>query len=189
MERVKLGDVEFSVVTFENAIDSARVTSHQVESGQSVSDHVEQLPYIINIRGQMVGEKAFPNLQLLRKYQKAGQPLQYIGRNSDKNMIIVEMDKEHGLENRTGFQFDITLQQVRIAAAKTFELTIVEPKVATAVKPETSTGPTQATPYPSMLTTPPGAPILTNRLRLAVDTFGYKPPELPRTHGGKGGKF
>lgn len=139
MRRVKLGDIEFDVIESENPRDSATVTDKPVESGQDVSDHVKQNPSIINIRGQMT-EGAADKLQVLKKYQKEGTLLKYVGRNVYPNMVIEEIDREHGTRNRQGFQFNIRLKQVRIATAKEVEINMANPKEATKVKPVTNKG-------------------------------------------------
>ena len=139
MRRVKLGDVEFDVIESENPKDSVTVTDKPVESGQDVSDHVKQNSSIINIRGQMT-EDAADKLQILKRYQKDGELLKYVGRNIYSNMVIEELDREHGVTNRNGFQFSIKLKQVRIATAKEIEIKMANPKAATKVKPVTNKG-------------------------------------------------
>ena len=139
MRRVKLGDIEFDVIESENPKDSVTVTDKSVERGQDVSDHVKQNPSIINLRGQMT-EDAVDKLQVLKKYQKEGTLLKYVGRNVYPNMVIEEIDREHGTRNRLGFQFNIKLKQVRIATAKEVEINIASPKDATKVKPVTNKG-------------------------------------------------
>ncbi|HSH51253.1 MAG TPA: hypothetical protein VK982_05985 [Bacteroidales bacterium] len=146
MRRVKLGDVEFDVITSESPKDSATVTDKPVESGQDISDHVKQNSSIINIRGQMT-EDAADKLQILKRYQKDGELLKYVGRNIYSNMVIEEIDREHGVDNRNGFQFNIKLKQVRIATAKEVEIKVANPntgkqdkKTVTKVKPVTNKG-------------------------------------------------
>ncbi len=139
MRRVKLGDIEFDVIESENPKDSVTVTDKSVESGQDVSDHVKQNPSIINLRGQMT-EDAVDKLQVLKKYQKEGTLLKYVGRNVYPNMVIEEIDREHGTRNRLGFQFNIKLKQVRIATAKEVEINMASPKDATKVKPIANKG-------------------------------------------------
>ena len=146
MRRVKLGDIEFDVIESENPKDSITVTDKPVESGQDVSDHIKQNPSIINLRGQMT-EGAADKLQVLKKYQKEGTLLKYVGRNVYPNMVIEEIDREHGARNRLGFQFNIKLKQVRIATAKEVEIKVANPntgkqdkKTVAKVKPVTNKG-------------------------------------------------
>lgn len=146
MKRVKLGDVEFDVIESENPKDSATVTDNPVESGQDVSDHVKQNPSIINIKGQMT-EDAANKLQTLKHYKKEGALLKYVGRNVYSNMVIEEIDREHGVANRFGYQFSIKLKQVRIATAKEAQIKVANPstkrqdkRTATKVKKTTNKG-------------------------------------------------
>jgi hypothetical protein len=146
VRRVKLGDVEFDVIESENPKDSVTVTDKPVESGQDISDHVKQNSSIINIRGQMT-EDAADKLQTLKRYQKDGELLKYVGRNIYSNMVIEEIDREHGVDNRNGFQFNIKLKQVRIATAKKVKIKVANPKTkkrdkrtATKVKKTTNKG-------------------------------------------------
>lgn len=147
MQRVKLGDVEFTVVEVENVKDSATVTDNPVESGQDVSDHVKQNPSYINIRGQIIGDDAASKLQMLKKYKSEGALLKYVGRNMYGNMVIEDIDRVHGVKNRTGFSFDIKLKQVRIATAKEVQIKVANPstkrqdkRTATKVKKTTNKG-------------------------------------------------
>lgn len=197
MRRVKLGDVEFTVVEVENAKDSATITDNPVESGQDVSDHVKQNPSYINIRGQMIGEDAYPNLQKLIKYKEDGELLTYTGRNVYRNMAIEDIDRIHGVKNKTGYSFDMKLKQVRIATAKEVEIKIANPvtkkadkKTSTKAKEPTNNGKQQ----PQQKTITPTSPKLQNDVMNLAKTPGgtiqaimstYK----PSTYGGGGRSF
>lgn len=144
MVRVKLGDVEFSVVESEKPRDLATITDHPVEKGQDISDHVKQDPSIIDLYGQMVGPDAAKKLSQLKKYQREGELLNYVGRNSYTNVVIQSIDRDHSVRNRFGYEFNMTLKHVRIAVAKTVEVKGIQAKpkakVETKVKPKTSNG-------------------------------------------------
>lgn len=153
--RVKLGDVEFTVVEDEKPRDLVMVTDNSVESGQDVSDHVKKLPSIIDIHGQMTEEDAAEKLQILKKYQDEGELLTYIGRNWYNNMVIQTIDRDHGTRNRYGYGFTITLKQVRIATALQVPIVIIHPEtrksspqVTTKVKEETNGGKQQVQDLP-----------------------------------------
>ena len=147
MRRVKLGEVEFSVIESENPQDSVTITDKPVESGQDVSDHVKQNPSIISISGQMIGDDASDKLKVLKKYQKEGMLLKYVGRNIYDNMAIEHISRVHPVANRIGFGFTIKLKQVRIATAREVDIKIVSPvtkksnkKSTTKVKSATNNG-------------------------------------------------
>lgn len=145
--RVKLGDIEFSVVEEEKPRDMVTITDHQVEKGQDVSDHVKQESSIIDIVGVIVGDDATATLSKLQRHQKEGTLSTYIGRNVYNNMAILTMDRNHGKDIANGFAYNIALKQVRISTAKEVELTVVNPitkkaspKTATQVKKKTNNG-------------------------------------------------
>lgn len=138
MRRVKLGDIEFDVIESENPNDSVEVTDKPVESGQDVSDHVKQNPSMMSIKGRMTEDAAY-KLQRLRQYQKSGELLTYIGRNVYSNMVIVDLDREHGVNNRLGFDFNMTLKEVRIAVAKEVAINVAS-NAALQTKPVTNKG-------------------------------------------------
>ena len=138
MRRVKLGDIEFDVIESENPNDSVEVTDKPVESGQDVSDHVKQNPSMLSIKGRMTENAAY-KLQRLRQYQRDGVLLTYIGRNIYSNMVIVDLDREHGASNRLGFDFNITLKEVRIAVAKEVAIQVAD-YAAIQTKPVTNKG-------------------------------------------------
>lgn len=194
MRRVKLGDVEFTVVEIENVIDSATITDNPVESGQDVSDHVKQNPSYINIRGQMIGEDAYPNLQKLIKYKEDGELLTYTGRNVYRNMAIEDIDRIHGVKNKTGYSFDIKLKQVRIVTVKEVLIKVANPvtkkadkKTSTKVKETTNNGkqqPQQKTISPTSPRLAPDNPVTPGGTIQAIMST-YK----PSTYGGGGRSF
>ena len=148
MKRIaKLGDIEFTVIETEEPVDSVTITDNSVEKGQDVSDHVKQEASIINLSGAMTGSDASSKLNKLRRYQREGKLLKYIGRNIYDNMAIQTMNRSHGKKVKNGFEFSITLKQVRIATAKKVEINAGDPitkekskELDTKVKPKTNKG-------------------------------------------------
>lgn len=138
MERVRIGSVELDVTTSENPKDSVTVTDKPVEDSQDVSDHVKKNPSIINLRGQIT-EDAAEKLQQLQKYQRDGELVKYIGRNAYNNMVVEDIDRDHGVRNRLGFEFNIRLKQVRIATAQEIQMQVAS-NIRPQVKPVTNKG-------------------------------------------------
>lgn len=204
--RVKLADIEFTVVESEKPRDIVTITDNQVEKGQDVSDHVKQESSIIDISGQMIGEDAAEKLNTLKKYQREGKLLTYFGRNVYNNMAIQTIDRDHSKTNRFGFGFNITLKQVRISTAKEFEIKAVDPitkiespQVKTKVKEKSNNGKQQ---IQEKVTTPPAITtkkdvIAGNILKDAATPGGtlktivslYKKPISSAGGGGGGGGF
>lgn len=139
--RAKLGDIEFTVIEDENPTDSVEITDNPVENGQDVSDHVKQEASIINIQGQMIGDDAADKLRMLREHMNNGELLTYVGRNIYSNMAIKNINRNHGVQIRNGFAFNITLKQVRIANSKEVDIKVnLSKKAATKVKSKTNNG-------------------------------------------------
>lgn len=156
--RAKLGDIEFTIIEDEKPRDVVVITDNSVENGQDISDHVKQNPSIIDLYGQMIGIDAAAKLNTLKKYQREGKLLTYIGRSIYDNMAIQSIDRSHGKNIRNGFSFNITLKQVRIATAKEVVINIVSPdtmkeskQTNTQVKPKTNNGKQQ--PHEKKVTT------------------------------------
>lgn len=125
--RAKLGDVEFSVVESESPQYSNEITSHPVESGQDVSDHIKQTPIKFNINGVVTGDDAAQKLETLKQYRNSGQLLQYVGRNLIKNVVIEDLSTQHNATVRNGFAFSIALHQIRIATSQTTVIQLADP--------------------------------------------------------------
>lgn len=162
-KRAKLGDVEITVVESEKLRDSVSVTDNSVEKGQDVSDHVKQESTIMDLIGVFTGDDAAAKIQQLRKYQKEGQLLSYIGRNMYDNMVLQTFERDHNKSIANGFYYNITLKQIRLATATEVEIKVVNPvtkqaspKTATKVKKKTNNGKQQ----PKQKTTAPYSPTL-----------------------------
>lgn len=208
--RVKLGDIEFTVVESEKPSDVVTITDNSVETGQDVSDHVKRESSIIEIQGQMMGNDAAEKLNKLQVYQREGKLLTYIGRNIYTNMAIQTFDRDHGVGNRYGFSFNITLKQVRIATAKEVEIKVANPvtkkpskKTKAKVKKKTNNGKQQpkkkavsqsSTSKPSQYIAPTQvssylkieqkkSPV--EKMNSIATSFGV-PPRPKKTQGGRG---
>lgn len=125
--RIKLQDVIMDAVVKETPNYKADVTSKPVEQGQDISDHVKFNGASVSLSGSMVNDAA-NKLEILRGYQREGKLLKYIGRNAFENMVITSINTNHSKENSLGFDYDIDLEQVRIAKPKTFEINVANPE-------------------------------------------------------------
>lgn len=90
-------------------------TSHPVEKGIDVTDHVSPKANEISISGEIVGENATNDLATLKSYMQKGTLLNYVGRNVMNNMQIVQFDTGHPNTIWGGCSFSMTLKEVRIA--------------------------------------------------------------------------
>jgi hypothetical protein len=113
----KIGSVYIDVVYADQPKRSVKVTSHPVESGENISDHVKSDPYTINISGVVVGPDAAARLKKLEAYQRKGAMVAYVHRTIARGVVIEKFDTDHNVKVANGFAFTITLRQIRVAKA------------------------------------------------------------------------
>lgn len=147
MAEIMLGDIDLEAVVNEEPTLSGETTDKPVEKGSDISDHFKSNPTTISLSGSVVGLDAPRKLATLRNYKNNAELIRYTGRNVFDNMQITSLSTKHNANNRTGFDFDVILKQVKVAMPKTFEAKVANPvtkkqdkKTATKVKTPTSTG-------------------------------------------------
>ena len=118
----KLNEVEFDVIAEELVSLSNEITEYAVEDNSAITDHIRPNPTRLNITGVLVGENAANKLETLRRYSRQGEVLNYINRNSIKDVIIRNLDTRHNARVRNGLEFVIELQQIRFVEAETVAL-------------------------------------------------------------------
>lgn len=149
--KIKLEEIVMDAVVDESPSMTAEVTEKPVEKGEDIADHMKQKPYTIRLSGSIVND-APAKLELLRSYQKDAKLLKYAGRNIFADVVLTNLSTKHSVENATGFDYEITLQHVRIAQPETFEVKVKNPKTgkqdaktASKVKKRTNVGRKQIT--------------------------------------------
>lgn len=93
-------------------------TSHAVEKGIDITDHIRRKPVEISISGSIVshnGKKAYDILTNILNLQKNGSLISYVGRNAINNMQIQSFNTSHPNSVWGGCEFDMVLKEVRIA--------------------------------------------------------------------------
>lgn len=102
----------------EELTHDAESSSHPVEKGVDITDHVQRKPYELSISGKIVdynGIKASDTLSKLKTMQKSGSLITYQGRNHAGNAQIQSFSTSHPYTNWGGCDFSMTLKEVRIA--------------------------------------------------------------------------
>ena len=125
--RIKLGEVLMDAVVNENPTMSAEVTSHSVEKGEEVADHMKENPFTVILDGSIVDD-APAKIATLRRYLKEKKIVKYVGRNIFTDVVVTKIDSKHNADNAYGFDYNITLKHVRIAKPETFNLNVKNPK-------------------------------------------------------------
>lgn len=105
-------------VADESVTHDVETTSHAVEKGEPITDHVKRNPYVISISGKIVdhdNKKASDILSALLKLQSEGSLINYLGRNYGGNFQIQSFNTSHPNTVWGGCEFDMTLKEVKIA--------------------------------------------------------------------------
>lgn len=110
-----LGDVEIDVVKSEENDNSGEVTSHPVEEGADVSDHVKQSPTKLKISGVLGEPNASERNVRLKVHYMHGDTLDYVGRNVRKGVVIESYRSTHSKDVYNALKFELTLSNVRKA--------------------------------------------------------------------------
>lgn len=97
---------------FKRSVD---VTSHAVESGIELTDHVKAQARTLSISGEIVGTSSAANQQKIKDMMNNGTLINYSGRNIMKNAQITSFNTSHPNTIWGGCSFDLELKEVRIA--------------------------------------------------------------------------
>lgn len=109
-----LGDVFLDMVKEDAPEHSLKVSEHPIENKQKIVDHTEMETLKLSLSGVIVGKDAEQRKLKLLNYMKTSKLLKYSYVNAYQNMIITSFRplKDKNISN--GFNFEITLEQVRI---------------------------------------------------------------------------
>ena len=121
------GVVEFNAIREEIPEYQNLITSHPVENGSNVSDHVSVQSDILPISGRIVGPDAPVKLRRLKEFRRKKQLLTYIGRNFFSRVVIQNISTRHNAGVRDGFDFEMQLHQIRIAVKTEVQVTAAAP--------------------------------------------------------------
>lgn len=94
------------------------VTSHPVESGISITDNVKRKAVTLSISGKIVkvgNTKSSTTLNAITELHQNGKYVKYQGRNTISNALITSFETKHNAEINGGCEFDMEIQEVRIA--------------------------------------------------------------------------
>lgn len=105
----------------ENVTRETESSSHPVEKGVPLTDHVKRKPVEISIKGKIGnttghnGKKASDIINNIINLQNSGSLIKYVGRNAAGNMQIQSFNTSHPNTVWGGCEFDMVLKEVRIA--------------------------------------------------------------------------
>lgn len=93
-------------------------TSHPVETGIELTDHVRRKPITLSLSGVIVktgSKKSADIIANIKKLQKDGSLIKYVGRITLGNLQIQSFHTSYENTNWGGCSFDMELKEVRIA--------------------------------------------------------------------------
>ncbi|KEI18248.1 phage baseplate protein [Clostridium haemolyticum] len=112
----KLGDIYFNLVEEEQVNFENEVTDKPVEDGSTITDHIQNKPIILNIKGAIFHRKVLPDWHIneLRKIWKDKQVVTYIGMEHWGNVVVTSFRNTYTNTLRNGIEFEMTLQQIQV---------------------------------------------------------------------------
>lgn len=108
------------IYLFVGAEDVSRETeasTHPVEEGIGLTDHVRRSPLSLSLTGELVGADYEDTVAELESLQKSGEPVEYVGVNLVSDVIITKFSTSHAGDIRGGCRFAMELKEIRIAAS------------------------------------------------------------------------
>jgi len=138
---------------------SVQVSSHNVEKGGTITDHIRKETTSLVLQGLLIGPQASNYKQRLVKAMNEGKLLQYTGRNMMLNCVITSLRTAHNNSIANGMTFTMSLKQVNIVQPAYSKL---PPKKKAAVKPKSRSGKrnTSYRPVPETHTARPGQSLM-----------------------------
>lgn len=94
---------------------SAQASSHPVEEGIDLTDHVKRSPLSLSLSGELVGSGYEDDIAALEQMLKEGELVEYTGVNMLTDAIITAFETNHDGKIRGGCTFTMELKEVRIA--------------------------------------------------------------------------
>ena len=116
-------------------------TSHPVETGIDVTDHVRRKPFTVSLTGEIVGTDAGNKRGTIVALHQKGALCKYVGRNVVSNCIIEDFSTSHPYDVWGGCKFNMTLKEIR-TAGRAYKATSSSTKT---VKATTKAGTQQVT--------------------------------------------
>lgn len=108
------------VYVFIKSEDVSRETtasSHPVEEGIDLTDHVKRSPLVLSLSGEIVGADHENSIAELEQLQKTGELVEYVGVNVLSDALITKFTTSHDGTIRGGCSFSAEIKEIRIAAS------------------------------------------------------------------------
>lgn len=104
-------------VESEDVTRETSVSSHPVEEGIDLTDHVRRSPLTLSLSGELVGSDYEDDITQLEQLQKDGELVEYTGINVLSSALLTKFATTHSGSIRGGCAFTAELREIRIAAS------------------------------------------------------------------------
>lgn len=108
------------IYLFVEAEDVSRetiATSHPVEEGIELTDHVRRSPLSLSLSGEIVGPDYEDDISQIESLQKTGELVEYVGVNLVSDVIITKFSTSHAGDVYGGCRFTMELKEIRVASS------------------------------------------------------------------------
>lgn len=110
------------------------VSTHPVENGLDLTDHVKREPITISIKGEIVGKDAAKTLEKIVALHHSGKYVKYVGRNTLSKAIITSLDTSHPNTIKGGCSFTMEIKEIRVASRPLVVKTVAAKKTTASGK-------------------------------------------------------
>ena len=104
-------------VESEDVARETSISSHPVEEGIDLTDHVRQSPLVLSLSGELVGSDYEDDIAQLECLQKDGELVEYTGINILSSALLTKFTTTHTGSVRGGCTFSAELKEIRIASS------------------------------------------------------------------------
>jgi len=132
------------VIESEQYGHSIEATQYPVESGESLTDHIEQQPSDFSISGKLLSKTWNNDLEKLKQKMNTGKLVKFVGKQKIDNVIILSIGEDHNKDIANGFAINIKLRRIRVSKSS-YQAPKVKPPQKPKVQPKTTSGKKQPT--------------------------------------------
>jgi LysM repeat protein len=132
----KLGNVSLHIEK-ESENHKVEATMYAVEKGEPFTDHVAKRPSEFSLSGYILADNWEGSFKQLKTMMEGGEITRYVGKMIAQDVIITDIQGDHGSEIKNGASLRISLRRIRITRTAWVKL---PPKTKPNVKPVTNSG-------------------------------------------------
>lgn len=104
-------------VLSEDVTQEFQATSHPVEEGIDLTDHIKRSPLSLDITGEMIGADYMNDFEYLSNLARDGELVEYIGLHTVSDAVITKITSTGSSEIHGGISFTMQIKEIRIAAS------------------------------------------------------------------------